>query len=215
MTQAAPPVRHHFTVDVEEYFHPTAMAPHFPMATWDTLPRRSARIVSDILGFLDRHGVQATFFIVGWLAEREPAMVKAIAQGGHEVASHGWEHALVGALGPEGFRSSIRRSRHVLEEISGQPVLGYRAPSFSIRPGMEWAFDILLEVNGVEVNIRDRRGLLEAFDRFAGMEEMPMFGWDAVTVPGAVDLWARLSGRFGKLPFENLFLPWVIQVVYL
>jgi polysaccharide deacetylase family protein (PEP-CTERM system associated) len=115
------------------------------MATWDTLPRRSAGVVPRILDFLARHDVKATFFVVGWLAEREPAMVRAIVEGGHEIASHSWEHALVGSLGPDGFPSSIRRSKQVLEEISGQPVRGYRAPSFSILPGMEWAFDILLE----------------------------------------------------------------------
>ena len=81
----------------------------------------------------------------GWLAEREPEMVRAIATAGHEIASHGQEHELVERLGPDGFRASVRRSRASLEDISGQPVKGYRAPSFSIVPGLEWAFDVLLE----------------------------------------------------------------------
>jgi polysaccharide deacetylase family protein (PEP-CTERM system associated) len=138
-------VRHHFTVDVEEYFHPTVMAPHYPMATWESLPRRSPEVVPRILAFLAERGVQGTFFILGWLAGEEPGVVEAIVRAGHEVASHGWEHELVERLGPAGFRESIRRSKEVLEDVTGRRVLGYRAPSFSILPGMEWAFDILLE----------------------------------------------------------------------
>lgn len=144
-TQASAPVSHHFSVDVEEYFHPTAMAPLYPMASWDGLPRRSPDVVPRILDFLGERGVSATFFLVGWLAEREPAVVRAIAEGGHEVASHGWEHELVYRLGPDGFRESVRRSKDVLEGLVGAPVRGYRAPSFSIITGMEWAFDVLLE----------------------------------------------------------------------
>jgi len=136
---------HHFTVDVEEYFHPTALARHYPMLGWDTLERRSPRVVDRIVELLARHGVRGTFFVVGWLAEREPAMVRRIAEAGHEIASHGYEHELVGRLGPDRFRESVRRSKAVLEHVGGQEVLGYRAPSFSIVPGLEWAFDILLE----------------------------------------------------------------------
>jgi len=138
-------VRHHFTVDVEEYFHPTAMSSHFPMEGWDNLERRSPAVIARLLDFLAERNVTGTFFVLGWLAEREPEMVRTIAAAGHEIASHGYEHDLVGRLGPEGFRESVRRSRAVLREISGQEVAGYRAPSFSIVPGLEWAFDILLE----------------------------------------------------------------------
>jgi polysaccharide deacetylase family protein (PEP-CTERM system associated) len=138
-------VAHHFTVDVEEYFHPTAMAPYYPAASWDGLERRSPGVVARLLDMLAAHEVCGTFFVVGWLAEREPAMVRAIALAGHEIASHGYEHELVGRLGPGGFRSSVRRSKRVLEDIAGSPVMGYRAPSFSIVPGLEWAFDVLLE----------------------------------------------------------------------
>lgn len=143
--KALPGARHHFTVDVEEYFHPTAMAPDYPMETWEELPRRSPGVVARVLDFLAAREVSATFFIVGWLAHREPEMVRAIARAGHEVASHGFEHELVYRLGPDGFRASIAESKQILEELSGAPVRGYRAPSFSIVTGMEWAFDILLE----------------------------------------------------------------------
>jgi polysaccharide deacetylase family protein (PEP-CTERM system associated) len=136
---------HHFTVDVEEYFHPTAMAPHFPMSGWGALERRAPAVVDRLLDFLDDRSIQGTFFVLGWLAEQEPEMVRSIAARGHEIASHGYEHELVGRLGMDGFRSSVRRSRQVLRDISGADVVGYRAPSFSIVPGLEWAFDVLIE----------------------------------------------------------------------
>lgn len=98
-----------------------------------------------LLDFLADRAVSGTFFVLGWLAEREPEMVRAISRAGHEIASHGYEHQLVSRLGPEGFRESVRRSRAVLRDITGQEVQGYRAPSFSIVPGLEWAFDILLD----------------------------------------------------------------------
>src|SRR5262245_40499177 len=88
--------RHHFTVDVEEYFHPTAMAPHYPMSGWESLERRSPLVMERMLAFLARRKARATFFVVGWLAERERDMVRAIAEAGHEVASHGYEHELIG-----------------------------------------------------------------------------------------------------------------------
>lgn len=136
---------HHFTVDVEEYFHPTALAHHYPMPGWAALERRSPHVILRLLEFLAARGVTGTFFILGWLAEQEPAMVRAIAAAGHEIASHGYEHELVARLGPDGFRESVRRSRATIEDIAGTPVLGYRAPSFSIVPGLEWAFDTLIE----------------------------------------------------------------------
>jgi len=136
---------HHFTVDVEEYFHPTALSRHYPMAGWDGLERRSPTVIGKLLDFLEERGIEGTFFVVGWLAEREREMVRSIVARGHEIASHGYEHELVGRLGPDGFRSSVRRSKSVIEEIVGEAVRGYRAPSFSIVPGLEWAFDVLIE----------------------------------------------------------------------
>jgi len=138
-------MRHHFTVDVEEYFHPTPIEPWVPRAGWDNLPRRAAPVIHRLLESLDACDTRATFFILGWLAEKEPAMVRAIADAGHEVASHGWNHRVVTELAPDEFREEARRSREVLEELAGVPVTGYRAPSFSIVPGLEWAFEVLRE----------------------------------------------------------------------
>lgn len=136
---------HHFTVDVEEYFHANALEECYPFDSWERLPRRSPPIMDRVLSFLEERRIQGTFFVLGWLAEREPEMVRRIADAGHEIASHGWRHRLVTRLTPAEFRESVSRSKAVLEQIAGVPVKGYRAPSFSIVPGGEWAFDTLLE----------------------------------------------------------------------
>ncbi|HSM60252.1 MAG TPA: XrtA system polysaccharide deacetylase [Longimicrobiales bacterium] len=138
-------ITHHFTVDVEEYFHPTALERRIPRPAWDTLARRSPGLVRRILDWLAEDGVRGTVFVLGWLAEREPELVRDIAARGHEVASHGWDHRRVTDLSPEEFRGDVRRARAALEDLAGTRVEGYRAPSFSIQPGMEWAYDTLLE----------------------------------------------------------------------
>jgi len=139
------PIRHHLSVDVEEYFHASAMEPFVPRSDWDSLPRRSPGLVDGILALLDEVGVTGTFFILGWLASREKEMVERISGGGHEVASHGWSHKKVTTLTPEQFREEVRRSKDLLEDLTGQQVLGYRAPSFSIVPSVDWALDVLVE----------------------------------------------------------------------
>ena len=136
---------HHFTVDVEEYFHPTALEHVIPRAEWDRQPRRAHDKVRWLLEVLRDREVLGTFFVLGWLAKREPVMVKEIAEAGHEVASHGWDHRKVTSLTPDEFRRDLKRSREVLEDLVGEKILGYRAPSFSILPGFEWALDVLIE----------------------------------------------------------------------
>jgi polysaccharide deacetylase family protein (PEP-CTERM system associated) len=115
------------------------------MEEWDDQKRRSPALVMRILDQLAQAGVEGTFFVLGWLAAREPGVVRAIVAAGHEVASHGWNHQKVTRLSPESFRDQVRRSKALLEDLTGQPCLGYRAPSFSIIPGQEWALDVLLE----------------------------------------------------------------------
>jgi polysaccharide deacetylase family protein (PEP-CTERM system associated) len=138
-------MRHHFTVDVEEYFHSTALERWIPRPSWDGLPRRAPGVVRRLLALLEEHGAPATFFVLGWLAEREPGLIKEIAAAGHEVASHGWNHVVTPQLTPAAFREEARRTKDLLEDLTGAAVTGYRAPSFSIVPGFEWAFDVLLE----------------------------------------------------------------------
>jgi len=136
---------HYFTVDVEEYFQVSAFEPFVSRAQWDSYESRVVLCVDYLLEALGRHGAGATFFVLGWIAERHPHLVRRIAQSGHEVASHGWDHRRVTEQGPEQFRDSVRRSKAVLEELSGRPVTGFRAPSYSIVRGREWALDVLLE----------------------------------------------------------------------
>jgi len=136
---------HIFSVDVEEYFHAHALASVAPQTRWDTLPSRVEHGVELLLDLLARHQAVGTFFVLGWVADRHRGVVRRIADAGHEIASHGWWHRRVSSLSPEQFRVELRDSKRILEDQSGQAVRGHRAPSFSIQPGMEWAFDVLLE----------------------------------------------------------------------
>jgi len=139
------PIFHHFTVDVEEYFQVSALEPFAPRAQWELLPRRLDVGLHLLLDLLSEHGALATFFVLGWVGDRAPALVREIAERGHEVASHGSDHRRVTTITPDEFRDSVRSSKHLLEDITGKAVFGYRAPSFSIVRGGEWALEILVE----------------------------------------------------------------------
>ena len=140
-----PTPAHHFTVDVEEHFQVSAFEPYLPREQWDTMESRVAPNVARLLSLLRTHGARATFFVLGCVAERHPEVVTSIAGEGHEVASHGWDHRRVTQQTPDEFRVSVRRTKQALEAMTGAPVLGFRAPSFSIVAGREWALDILVE----------------------------------------------------------------------
>jgi polysaccharide deacetylase family protein (PEP-CTERM system associated) len=139
------PVRHFFTVDVEEWFQVVALSPWAPMGRWDAFESRVERSVDRLLDLMARRDARGTFFTVGWVAERHPAMVRRIADAGHELASHTWDHVRITHQSPDAFRESIRRTKRVIEDLTGAPVNGFRAPSFSIVRGTEWALDLLLE----------------------------------------------------------------------
>lgn len=136
---------HIFTVDVEEYFQVGAFDRVVPRAQWDAQPSRLEHSVGILLELLARHQANATFFTLGWVAERHPFLMRRIVDAGHEVASHGHWHRRVNTLTPDEFREDVRMSKAILEETSGATVYGFRAPNFSITPGTEWAFDILIE----------------------------------------------------------------------
>jgi polysaccharide deacetylase family protein (PEP-CTERM system associated) len=138
-------VKHFFSVDVEEHFQVSAFERVAPPSTWDAHPSRVARNTRVILELLAEAGAKGTFFTVGWVAERQPDLIREIARAGHELGSHTWWHRRVMTLSPDRFRDEVRRSKAVLEELTGTAVVGFRAPSFSIVPGTEWAFDVLLE----------------------------------------------------------------------
>ena len=145
MSIARKRVCHHFTVDVEEYFQVLALEPYIPRAEWDVLPRRLDVGLRSLLDILSEHDTLGTFFVLGWVADRHPELVREISARGHEVASHGSDHRLVTTLTKKGFRESVRTSKSSLENTIGRPIVGYRAPNFSIGRGDEWAFEILIE----------------------------------------------------------------------
>ena len=134
-----------FTVDVEDYFQVTAFEKHIARSQWDQYESRVVANTQRILRQLSRHNVQATFFVLGWVADRYPQLVHEIHRSGHEIGSHSYWHRLIYDLSPEEFRDDLRRSRDVLENLIGTPVTAYRGPSFSITKRSLWALDILIE----------------------------------------------------------------------
>jgi len=136
-------LRNAMTIDVEDYFQVSAFAPYIARDDWDHRECRVERNVERILAMLDAHGVKATFFTLGWIAERYPSLVRLIVDAGHELASHGYGHERASDLSAEAFREDVVRAKALLEDIGGRAVQGYRAPSFSIGTGNLWAFDVL------------------------------------------------------------------------
>jgi polysaccharide deacetylase family protein (PEP-CTERM system associated) len=134
-----------FTVDVEDYFMVSAMEKVVSRDQWASLESRVERNTETILDFLEGHGILATFFVLGWVAERYPGLVRKIAEAGHEIGSHGWSHRLIYEQTPEVFRDETFRARNLLQDLSGQSVPGYRAASYSITKQSLWALDILRE----------------------------------------------------------------------
>src|SRR3954449_883383 len=137
---ATPPAA--MSIDVEDWFQVENLKPVVPRGTWDRQESRVVRNTSRILDLLEDGGARATFFVLGWVAERQPELIRRIAAGGHEIASHGYGHDLLYTLTPAEFRADVERGKKLLEDLTGQRVTGYRAPSFSIT---DWAVTILQE----------------------------------------------------------------------
>jgi len=131
--------------DVEEHFQVAAFWSTARRREWDQLASRVEQNTRKVADLLSEHSTKATFFVLGWVAERHPGMVRELAQQGHEIASHGYGHELVHTQTPKQFREDVRRSRENLEDLIGRQVMGYRAPSFSITSQMEWAISVLIE----------------------------------------------------------------------
>ena len=140
---ATAPITNALTIDVEDYFQVSAFAPYVERSDWDNRECRVERNVHRILDMLAKHGTKATFFTLGWIAERYPQLVRRIVEDGHELASHGYGHQRASDQTAEVFSADIRQAKHILEDLSGVAVQGYRAPSFSIGTGNLWAFDCL------------------------------------------------------------------------
>lgn len=139
------PLTNYLTIDVEDYFHVSAFEKQSPPDTWAQRESRVERNTDLVLELLDQFNVTGTFFILGWVAERFPEITRRIADAGHEVACHGYLHQRVALLQRDAYRQDIRRAKALLEDQAGQPVIGYRAPSYSITRQTAWAFDELIE----------------------------------------------------------------------
>jgi polysaccharide deacetylase family protein (PEP-CTERM system associated) len=136
---------HSLSFDVEEHFQVSAFWSDSRRRQWDQFESRVESNTKRIADILAQKNTKATFFILGWVAERYTGLIKALANQGHEIASHGYGHELVTMQTPERFRQDVRRAKDILENLTGKPVIGYRAPSFSITPKTSWAISILVE----------------------------------------------------------------------
>lgn len=136
-------LRNAMTIDVEDYFQVSAFERYVDRADWANLPSRVEANTSRILDMLEEADIKATFFILGWVAVRFPGLVERMVRGGHEIASHGWDHIRVTELSPAEFEEDVSRARKALEDIAQAPVVGYRAPSYSFNHTTPWAHDIL------------------------------------------------------------------------
>jgi polysaccharide deacetylase family protein (PEP-CTERM system associated) len=134
-----------FSTDVEDYFQVEAFRDLCPRDRWRTFEDRTEQNTERILELLERHKARGTFFILGWTARRHPGLVRRIAEAGHEVASHGYDHELVTRQTPRDFREDVRKARALLQDLSGQEILGYRAPSYTVVKHTKWALRIVAE----------------------------------------------------------------------
>ncbi len=211
-------VRNALSVDVEDWFHVGAFETVIERGSWDALDCRVERNTDKVMALFDAAGVTGTFFTLAWVAERYPALIRRIADAGHEIASHGCDHARVFTMQPAHFLSDLQRSKAVLEDISGQMVTGYRAPSFSIDKRTPWAHPALAEAgyaysSSVAPIVHDHYGWPEA-PRFAFK---PLVDSDLIELPVTT---ARLGGRtlaaggggfFRMLPYA--FSRWAVRQV--
>jgi polysaccharide deacetylase family protein (PEP-CTERM system associated) len=185
-------MRNAMSVDVEDYFQVSAFEPYVARDAWDTQPCRIERNVDRILALFEQHGVKATFFTLGWVAERFPAVIRRMIDAGHEVASHGWSHVRVTQQTPPQFKEDVLRTKKLLEDISGQAVLGYRAASYSIGESNLWALEVLAETGH-----RYSSSIFPIRHDLYGMPDAPRFafrpdGADLVEFPVTT---VRLAGR--------------------
>lgn len=186
-------IRNALTIDVEDYFQVSAFAQYIPRSSWDNLPCRVERNIDRILMVLDEHKIKATFFTLGWIAERYPSMVKRIVENGHELASHGYAHHRVTELSRKQFYDDITRSKALLEDIGSQSVWGYRAPSFSIRGDNLWALECL-----EEAGYRYSSSVYPVKHDHYGMPDAPRFAFNPENAPGLLELPVTTVRLFGR-----------------
>lgn len=177
------------TVDVEDYFQVSAFESAVERDQWDQLPCRVEQNTRRILALFAEKGVRATFFTLGWVAERYPQLVRDIVAQGHELACHSWEHTRVTEQSREQFRADIRKTRQLLEDVSGVRVIGYRAPSYSIGANNLWALDEL-----AEAGYRYSSSIVPIRHDLYGMPDAPRFAFEAA------------GGRLLEIPITTLNL---------
>lgn len=208
-------MRNALSVDVEEWFQVGAFETVIDRADWESLAPRVVRNTERVLDLFERAGVRATFFTLGWVAERHPRLIRRIADAGHELASHGWDHKRVFTMDAASFRADLARARSAIEDASGQAVTGYRAPSFSIDARTPWAHEVLAQEgyaysSSVAPVAHDHYGWREA-PRFAFR---PVEGAELIELPvTTVELAGRRmaaggGGFFRLLPYR--FSDWAI-----
>ena len=176
-------MRNALSVDVEDWFQVGAFEGVIERESWDRLPRRVEANVETILQIFDEAHVKATFFTLGWVAERHPALLRKIADLGHEIASHGWDHRRVFTLSEAEFGQDIGRARAALEDSTGNAVTGYRAPSFSIDPRTPWAHRVLAE-QGYHYS----SSVAPITHDHYGWREAPRFAWRPVASSQLIEL---------------------------
>lgn len=210
MTAAGlPRIVNAMTVDVEDYFHVSAFDAVVSRASWDGFDSRVGPNTERVLELFDQAGVRATFFVLGWVADKFPALVRRIAAAGHEIASHGYHHQLLYVLTPRQFREDVQAAKIALESATGQPVVGFRAPSYSIIQSSMWAIDVLIEEGYLyDASIfpihHDRYGIPNS-PRHAHVIERP--AGSLIEIPGStvrvgrVNLPVAGGGYFRLLPY--------------
>ena len=186
---STPALTNAFTIDVEDYYHVSALSSAISRDSWGSRESRVAASTDRILALLDERQIKGTFFVLGWVADAVPQLVKRIAAQGHEVACHGYSHELIYRQTPGVFAEETRRSKRLLEDLTGLPVIGYRAASFSITPRSRWALDTLIE----EGFAYDSSIFPVRHDRYG----MP----GASRAPGFVD--APSGGRIAEFPMST------------
>ena len=177
----SPPLTNALTIDVEDYFQVSAFAPHIKRSEWEFRECRVERNVDRILDLLASRSTKATFFTLGWIAERYPQLIRRIAEQGHEVASHGYGHERASDLTEDSFFTDIRVAKTILEDLCGVEVKGYRAPSFSIGTGNLWAFDCL-----ARAGYRYSSSVYPIHHDHYGMPDSPRFAYQVR--PGLVEI---------------------------